>query len=298
MGKVDKREAVVGYLFISPWIVGFLVFLLGPLLIALYVSMTDWDLLTSAEWIGGDNYAKLLQDKLFWKSLQVTCLYVVTAVPLGIAFGFAIALLLNQKVKWLSMWRTIFYFPAILSGVAVSLMWMWVLNPDFGVINLLLSYVGIEGPGWIASPTWALPSLVIMSLWGAGGGMIIYLAGLQGIPTELYEAAEIDGCGKLRKLWQITVPMMTPVVFFNLIMGMIGAFQTFTESYVITKGGPDNATLFYAMYLYQNAFKFFKMGYASALAWVLFLIILLVTLFVFATSRRWVYYAAGEENRQ
>jgi len=297
MGKVDKREAVVGYLFISPWIVGFLVFLLGPLLIALYVGMTDWDLLTPAEWIGGDNYARLLQDKLFWKSLQVTTLYVVTAVPLGIAFGFAIALLLNRKVKGLSMWRTIYYFPAILSGVAVSLMWMWVLNPDFGVINLLLSYVGIEGPGWIASPTWALPSLVIMSLWGAGGGMIIYLAGLQGIPTELYEAAEIDGCGRWRKLWQITVPMMTPVIFFNLIMGMIGAFQTFTEAYVITKGGPDNATLFYAMYLYQNAFKFFKMGYASALAWVLFLIILLVTLFVFATSRRWVYYTAGEENR-
>ncbi|MBP3967132.1 sugar ABC transporter permease [Paenibacillus sp. DLE-14] len=259
--------------------------------------MTDWDLLTPSKWIGAENYNTLLHDKKFWISLRVTVIYVVTAVPLGIVFGFSIALLLNQKIKGLSIWRTIYYFPAILSGVAVSLMWMWVLNPDFGVINLLLSYVGIQGPGWIASPTWALPSLVIMSIWGAGGGMIIYLAGLQGIPTELYEAAEIDGCSKWKKLWKITIPMMTSVIFFNLIIGMISAFQTFTEAYVITNGGPDNATLFYAMYLYQNAFKFFKMGYASALAWVLFLIILFMTLLLFATSRRWVYYASGEEHR-
>lgn len=297
MGKEAKREAVAGYLFIAPWIVGFIVFVLGALLTAFYVSMTDWDLLTPSKWIGAENYNTLLHDKKFWISLRVTVIYVVTAVPLGIVFGFSIALLLNQKIKGLSIWRTIYYFPAILSGVAVSLMWMWVLNPDFGVINLLLSYVGIQGPGWIASPTWALPSLVIMSIWGAGGGMIIYLAGLQGIPTELYEAAEIDGCSKWKKLWKITIPMMTSVIFFNLIIGMISAFQTFTEAYVITNGGPDNATLFYAMYLYQNAFKFFKMGYASALAWVLFLIILLMTLLLFATSRRWVYYASGEENR-
>ncbi|SFT27109.1 carbohydrate ABC transporter permease [Paenibacillus sp. BC26] len=297
LGKEAKREAVAGYLFIAPWIVGFIVFVLGALLTAFYVSMTDWDLLTPSKWIGAENYNTLLHDKKFWISLRVTVIYVVTAVPLGIVFGFSIALLLNQKIKGLSIWRTIYYFPAILSGVAVSLMWMWVLNPDFGVINLLLSYVGIQGPGWIASPTWALPSLVIMSIWGAGGGMIIYLAGLQGIPTELYEAAEIDGCSKWKKLWKITIPMMTSVIFFNLIIGMISAFQTFTEAYVITNGGPDNATLFYAMYLYQNAFKFFKMGYASALAWVLFLIILLMTLLLFATSRRWVYYASGEENR-
>ncbi|WP_240548514.1 carbohydrate ABC transporter permease [Paenibacillus lignilyticus] len=297
MGKEAKREAVAGYLFIAPWIVGFIVFVLGALITAFYVSMTDWDLLTPSKWIGAENYNTLLHDKKFWISLRVTVIYVVTAVPLGIVFGFSIALLLNQKIKGLSIWRTIYYFPAILSGVAVSLMWMWVLNPDFGVINLLLSYVGIQGPGWIASPTWALPSLVIMSIWGAGGGMIIYLAGLQGIPTELYEAAEIDGCSKWKKLWKITIPMMTSVIFFNLIIGMISAFQTFTEAYVITNGGPDNATLFYAMYLYQNAFKFFKMGYASALAWVLFLIILFMTLLLFATSRRWVYYASGEEHR-
>ncbi|SDX56081.1 carbohydrate ABC transporter permease [Paenibacillus sp. CF384] len=297
MGKEGKREAVAGYLFIAPWIVGFVVFVLGALITAFYVSLTDWDLLTPSKWIGADNYNTLIHDKKFWISLRVTVIYVVTAVPLGIAFGFCIALLLNQKIKGLSVWRTIYYFPAILSGVAVSLMWMWVLNPDFGVINLLLSYVGIQGPGWIASPDWALPSLVLMSVWGAGGGMIIYLAGLQGIPTELYEAAEIDGCSKWMKLWKITIPMMTSVIFFNLIIGMISAFQTFTEAYVITNGGPDNATLFYAMYLYQNAFKFFKMGYASALAWVLFLIILLVTVLLFATSRKWVYYASGEENR-
>ncbi|SEO68039.1 carbohydrate ABC transporter permease [Paenibacillus sp. OV219] len=297
MGKEAKREAIAGYLFIAPWIVGFVVFVLGALVTAFYVSMTDWDLLTPSKWIGTDNYETLFHDKKFWISLRVTVIYVVTAVPLGIIFGFSIALLLNQKIKGLSIWRTIYYFPAILSGVAVSLMWMWVLNPDFGVINLLLSYVGIHGPGWIASPTWALPSLVIMSVWGSGGGMIIYLAGLQGIPTELYEAAEIDGCSKWKKLWKITIPMMTSVIFFNLIIGMISAFQTFTEAYVITNGGPDNATLFYAMYLYQNAFKFFKMGYASALAWVLFLIILLVTMLLFATSRKWVYYATGEEER-
>lgn len=295
MGKSERREAVAGYLFIAPWIVGFFIFVFGALITALYVSMTNWDLLTPAKWIGLNNYKQLVIDKLFWQSLKVTILYVIAAVPLSIIVGFSIALLLNQKIKGLSIWRTIYYFPAILSGVAVSLMWMWVFNPDFGVINLILSYFGIQGPGWIASADWALPSLVVISVWGAGGGMIIYLAGLQGISSELYEAAEIDGASKWNKIMNITIPIMTPVIFFNLIMGTITAFQAFTEAYVITKGGPENSTLFYALYLYQNAFKFFKMGYASALAWILFLIILILTLLLFITAKKWVYYSDGGE---
>lgn len=293
MGKLEKREALAGYLFILPWVCGFLVFVLFSLVMAFYTSLTDWNLLSPARWVGFANYNAVLHDDLFWKSLRVTLIYVCTSVPLGIALGFSMALLLNQKVRGLSFWRLVYYFPAVLSGVAVSLMWIWVFNPDFGIVNLALSLVGIPGPGWIADTHWALPSIVVMSLWGAGGGMIIYLAGLQGIPTELYEAAQIDGASVWKKFSFITVPMMTPVIFFNLIMGAISGFQVFTEAYVITGGGPDNATLMYGLYLYMNAFKYFKMGYASALAWILFLIILAITSLLFATSRRWVFYADG-----
>ena len=288
---LQRREEIAGYLFIAPWLIGFVVFVLGALSMALGISLTQWSLLTPPKWVGLANYIRLTDDPLFWHSLKVTLNYVLTSVPLGIIVGFSIALLMNQKIRGLSVWRTIYYFPAVISGVAVSLLWVWVFNPDFGVLNLLLSFVGIKGPAWIVSPTWALPSLVVMSLWTAGGGMVIYLAGLQAIPTELYEAAEIDGSNGLGKLRHITIPLSTPVIFFNLIINSIGAFQVFTQAYVMTNGGPANATLLYALYLYNNAFKDFKMGYASALAWVLFLVILGLTLLLFRTSREWVFYA-------
>jgi len=287
---MNRREAIAGYLFISPWIIGFLVFVLFSIGMAFYVSLTKWDMISDKVWVGFGNYSAMLGESLFWQALKVTLLYAIFSVPLGVAVGFMIALLLNQRLRGLSFWRTVYYLPAVLSGVAVSLMWMWVLNPNFGVINLMLSYIGINGPGWFTDPAWALPSLVLMSLWGAGAGMVIYLAGLQGIPTELYESAQIDGAGPLRKFWNITVPMVSPVLFFNVIMGTIGSFQTFTEAYVVTNGGPKNATLLYSLYLYTNAFKYFKMGYASALAWVLFLIILLLTLLLFWSSKKWVHY--------
>ena len=290
MLKMNRREAIAGYLFISPWIIGFLVFVLFSIGMAFYVSLTKWDMISDKVWVGFGNYSAMLGESLFWQALKVTLLYAIFSVPLGVAVGFMIALLLNQRLRGLSFWRTVYYLPAVLSGVAVSLMWMWVLNPNFGVINLMLSYIGINGPGWFTDPAWALPSLVLMSLWGAGAGMVIYLAGLQGIPTELYESAQIDGAGPLRKFWNITVPMVSPVLFFNVIMGTIGSFQTFTEAYVVTNGGPKNATLLYSLYLYTNAFKYFKMGYASALAWVLFLIILLLTLLLFWSSKKWVHY--------
>jgi multiple sugar transport system permease protein len=212
---------------------------------------------------------------------------------LGIVASVSIALLLNRDIRGVAVFRTIFYLPSVISGVAVSLLWMWILNSDFGILNYLLWKIfRIEGPAWIMSRQWVIPSMIIMSLWGIGGSIVIYLARLQGIPTEFYEAAEIDGAGFWRKLTNITLPLMTPVIFFNLITGIIGSFQVFTQAYVMTDGGPANASLFYVLHLYRNAFKYWKMGYASALAWVLFLILLALTVLVFRTSSRWVYYEA------
>lgn len=283
------------YLTISPWLVGFLCLVLGPMVASLYFSMTNWDMLNPAKFVGFHNYAKLVnQDPLFWQSLKVTAIYTVASVPVGLALSLLVAMLMNQKVRGIRVFRTIFYVPSVISGVAVSVMWMWVFNPDFGLINTLLSWVGIKGPGWIADPRWALASLVIMSLWGFGGAALIFWAGLTSVPISLYEAAEIDGANGWQKFWGITIPMLSPTILFNLVMGVIGSFQTFTQAYVMTNGGPEYSTLFYYYYLYQQAFSQFDMGYASALAWVLFLIILICTLLVFKWSSFWVFYG-GEQ---
>jgi multiple sugar transport system permease protein len=292
-GSLLRREAIDGYLFISPWIVGFLVFTLGPMLFSLYASLCDWDMLHTPRFIGLANYATMFgHDFRFAKSLSVTLLYSAMALPLGVTASLGIAILLNQKVKGLTLFRAIYYIPAILPGVAVALMWKWIFNPESGAINLLLAKIGIQGPGWFTSPEWAVPALVIMSVWGAGAGMIIYLAGLQSVPTQLYEAAELDGAGAWGKFRNVTLPMISPTVFFNIVMGIIGSFQVFTTAFVITggAGSPAYSTLFYVLYLYQKAFKYFSMGYACAMAWVLFVIILSLTLVVFVTSKRWVYY--------
>jgi len=288
-----RREERFFYLFITPWIFGFIVFTAGPVLASVFFSFNIYDVIQPPRWTGLDNYKALLQDRLFWQSLKVTATYSLGAVPLGIILSLAIALVLNRDIRGVSVFRTVFYLPSVISGVAVSLLFMWIFNSDFGLLNYLLwKLFHIRGPAWIMDEHWVVPSLILMSLWGIGGGIVIYLAGLQGIPTELYEAAEIDGAGAWGKLLKITIPMMTPVIFFNLVTGIIGSFQVFTQAYVMTAGGPHNASLFYVLYLYRNAFYYFKMGYASALAWVLFLVVLTLTLLVFRSSAIWVYYEA------
>ena len=282
------------YILVSPWIVGFLAFVLGPMVYSAYLSLTQWNLLSPPQFIGLGNYGQLMQDPLFWQSLKVTTIYAVVSVPLGLAFALFLAILLNQRVRGLSVFRTILYMPSVVSGVAVSVVFLWVFNPDFGIVNTILHYFGINGPKWIESPTWALPCLILMSLWSVGGAMIIFLAGLQGIPPELQEAAAIDGAGVWRRFRSVTLPMLTPTILFNLILSIIGQFQVFTQAYVMTNGGPLHATLFYVFYLFQNAFQYLNMGYAAALAWVLFFIVLILTVAVFATSGQWVFYQGGE----
>jgi len=290
MGPLAKREALACYMFIGLAVVGFLVFQVGPIGVSAYLSFTNSELIGTPAWIGLKNYAEMLQDPLLWQALKVTMLYAAVTVPLALVVSLALALLMNQNIRGVAVFRTVYYLPAVISGVAVAVLWRWIFNPEFGVLNVLLRYVGIKGPAWLLDPHTALPSLMLMSLWGIGGGIIIYLAGLQAIPTELYEAAEIDGGGRRAKFRHITLPMMSPVIFFNVVTGAIWTFQEFTRVYVMTQGGPSNATLFYGLYLYRNAFSYFQMGYASALAWVLFLVILLMTLLLFRSARFWVYY--------
>lgn len=289
--SLTRREAITAYLLIGPWIVGFIIFTLGPMIASLYFSLSDYNITTPAVFIGLQNFIEMFtKDYRFWLSLRVTLTYAVAAIPLGLILGLLLALLLNTKVPGIAVWRTVYYTPSVVSGVAVSILWLYLFNPQFGVINWVLSLLNIKGPGWLADPNWALPALVLMSLWGVGGGMIIYLAGLQGIPTALYEAAEIDGANVFQRFFKITLPLITPVLFYNLVTGVIGTFQYFTNAFIMTNGGPVERTLFYNLYLYQNAFRYGRMGYASAMAWVLFLIVLVLTMAVFRSSSAWVYY--------
>jgi multiple sugar transport system permease protein len=297
-GSMQRREDLAGWLWASPWILGFLIFTLGPMLASVYYSFTEYPILASPRWIGIGNYRTMLtDDEFFYQSLKVTVVYSLISVPLNLIVGFMIAILLNQDIRWVTVWRTVYYLPSIIAGVAVALLWQWIFNADFGLANYLLRLIGIKGPSWLLDPQWALFSLIVMSLWGVGGGMVIYLAGLQGIPTVLYEAAEIDGAGALRRFAHITLPMVSPVIFFNLIMGIIGTFQTFTQAFIMTGGGPRRATYFYMLHLYNNAFQWLKMGYASSLAWVLFFIILGLTLLVLRSSSAWVFYQGEIKNR-
>lgn len=302
--SLRRRESIWGYIFISPWLIGFLLFTLGPMIASLVFSFTDYKIITPPVFTGLDNFIKLFtKDPDFWRSLRVTATYAVLAIPLNLVFGFALAFLLNQKVPGMSIWRTIFYIPSVLAGVAVAMLWGLIFNPKFGILNWVLGLFGITGPGWLSSPDWALPALILMSLWSVGGGMIIYLSGLQGIPTTLYEAAQLDGANGWQQFFRITVPLMSPVILYNLVVGIIGTFQYFTEVYVLTSGmtggigGPAKSTLFYNIYLYSNAFRYMNMGYASALAWVLFVIVLLMTLLVFRSSAAWVYYEGELHNK-
>jgi multiple sugar transport system permease protein len=284
------RRTITGYLFISPFILGVLFWVVFPAGMAAWLAFQKWDLITPAKYIGLGNFETMVNDKLFWQSLKVTSIYTFVSVPLSLIISFSLALLINTKVKGLAIFRTIYYLPSIVPAVANAVLWAWILNTDFGLLNSILHYFGLAKVPWLQRPEYALPAIILMSLWGAGQAMIIFLAGLQGIDDVYYEAAKIDGAGSWAQLIYITIPMMSSVIFFNLILGVINSFQVFTAGYLITSGGPQNGTLFYVLYLYRVGFQNLKMGYASALSWVLFFIILIFTVIIFKTVGRTVYY--------
>ncbi len=289
-GSYMRRYWLGGLVCVSPWLVGFIIFGGGPMLFSLVLSFCRYDIVNTAEFVGMENYRRLFtQDELIGKSLLNT-LYMVIAVPLGMIAGLGIALLLNQGVKGVAFWRTVFYLPAVIPGVVMAILWIWLLNPQIGLVNRVLEYVGISGPMWLQSPEWSKPSLILMGLWGAGGGMVVWLAGLKSIPSTLYEAASVDGAGPIRQFVSVTIPQLTPYIFFNLVMGLIGTFQIFDQAFIMTQGGPVDSTLFYVYHLFNNAFRYGQMGYASAMAWVLFAIVLALTIFQMKMSKRWVHY--------
>ncbi len=301
---LKQREAIEGFLYISPWILGFLIFTVGPMIASLFLSFTNYNVVSPPRFAGLSNYTQLLKDPLFWTSLGNTLYFTVLIVPLTIAGSLGCALLLNRQFIGRSFLRTVFFLPSITPIVAVAFLWLWIFQPQIGLLNYLLSLVKISpGPGWLTHPAWSKPALIIISLWTSIGGntMLIFLSGLQGIPAELYEAAEIDGAGARAKFRYITIPSLSPVIFFNMILGMIAALQVFTLAYIASSGGqqqfppggPLYSTLFYVLNLYNNAFDYGQMGYASALALVFFLIILGLTYIQFRLARRWVYYEAG-----
>jgi multiple sugar transport system permease protein len=285
-----RREAFFGYLFIAPWIVGFLALQLGPMLASLAISFTNWTLINPAEYVGLDNYRYVTEDPLFEKSLRVTATYTLISVPCGVIAALLIASLLNKAVRGISFFRGLFYLPVVVSGAGTAVVWDWVFNPEYGIINWSLGKFGLGAPGWFSSTTWALPGMIVLSFWGIGGSIVIFLAALQGVPRSLYEAAAIDGAGRLSSFWNVTVPMVSPAILFNTIIAIITSFQSFTYAYILTQGGPAYSTLFYVYYLYQNAFRWFDMGYASALAWILFLIIICCTVLLLRLSRPYVHY--------
>lgn len=290
MRSVQKREALSFYLTISPWLVGFLAFAAGPMVISLLTSFSDWDLLTDPKWVGFENYRSLTTDPLFLQSLKVTLIYTAAYVPLDLIGGLFLALLARPRLRGIGVFRTIFYLPTVFSGVAFVVVWLWMLNPNGGLINLVLSWFGISGPRWLLDPQYALFSLVMMSFWGWGRSMALYLGGMQSIPGEMYEAAAMDGAGSVRQFFAVTLPLLSPTIFFNLVLSVIATFQSFTSAFVATNGGPLDSTLFLVLYIYRQAFEFFHMGYAAAMAWMLFLIVLILTLILMRSQKFWVFY--------
>jgi multiple sugar transport system permease protein len=290
MKKKDWAQLSNGLAFLSPWLIGFSVFTLLPIVLSFYYSLCDYTLLQKPLYTGLDNYRALTADPVFWKALVNTGYYALMALPAGMLVSLGLALLLNADVKGQAIYRTIFFLPSLVPAVASAMLWLWLFNAKLGLINVLLGKIGISGPQWLASQEWAMPALALMSLWGVGNTVVIYLAGLQDVPRELYEAAEIDGASPWQRLRNVTLPMISPVIFFNLVMAIIGSMQVFAVPYIMTGGGPARATYFYTMYLYDNAFNFLRMGYASAMAWVQLFIILCLTGLAFWSSKRWVHY--------
>ncbi|WP_438348778.1 carbohydrate ABC transporter permease [Paenibacillus sp. FA6] len=296
--KRKFRSEKTGYLFILPWFIGLLIFTIGPMIFSLILSFSKWDIITgidSIQFVGLENFVNIFHDELFYQSLKVTFIFALVSVPLYQIIAILVAMLLNMRTRGMKFFRLIFFMPSVIPAVAVSMMWLMILNPEYGILNRALDLFGIIGPAWLQDPDYALSALMVMGIWGVGNTIIIYLSGLQGVPEELYEAADLDGAGVVKRFLNITVPMISPTIFFNLIMGIIGGFQYFTQAFVMTNGGPLNSTLFYNLFLYNKAFVSYEMGYASALSWILFGIIMVFTLIVIRSSSAWVYYNGDDE---
>ena len=291
-GSLEARKARMGVLFTAPWIIGLLLFYAYPLLSSIYYSFTSYSVLNSGNFVGLENYRELIKDNLFWKSIWNTLYFTVLSVPVNIILGIIIALLLNSKIRFIGLYRTVFFIPTLVPVVATATVWRWLLDSNYGIINSLLNKVGLASIPWLASENWSKLALVMIASWGIGQAIIINLAGLQDISPEYYEAAQIDGAGIFQRVRHITLPLLTPVIFYNVVMGVINALQTFTLPYTLTngEGTPVNSLTFYVMHLYNNAFGYMRMGYASAMAWILFLIILILTIVIFGTSKIWVHY--------
>jgi multiple sugar transport system permease protein len=293
LGRNARQQERAAYLFLLPWLLGLLLFTGGPILASLAISLTNWNLLTAPKWVGLDNYAEMATDWNFWQSVRVTLRYVLMSVPLYLVAGLALALLLNLKIRGIGLFRTLLFLPSVLPGVATAVLFVTLLNPDLGVVNWILRGIGIANPPrWFLSPAWAVPSVVLVGLWGIGGGAIIYLAGLQNVNPQLYEAAAIDGAGPLRRFWDVTIPMLTPTLFFVVITSLIGAFQVFDTAFVLggSRGGTSESLLFYLLNLWNEAFRNGRLGYGSALGWVLIIVAAVAILILFRTADRWVYY--------
>ena len=295
--KFNRQQVIFGILFMMPWFIGFIIFGLYPMIMSGYYSLCRYDVLRIPQFIGFGNYQKLIfEDPYFWTSISNTLIYTVLRVPLCIAGSLLLAVLVNNAVKGVKFFRTIYFIPSIVTGVVLSVVWLWMFNPQFGLINSFLAYMGIPGPLWLLDPNWSKPSMVLMSIWSIGGGrMLVFLAALQGIPKHLYEAVDIDGGGWWAKFRNVTIPMLSPVIFLWSVLEIIFSLQVFVEAYIMTQGGPLNSTMFYNLYLYNKAFNDFEMGYASALAWLLLVISLIITVIQFRLSKRWVHYDGGSK---
>jgi len=295
--KFNRQQVIFGILFMMPWFIGFIIFGLYPMIMSGYYSLCRYDVLRIPQFIGFGNYQKLIfEDPYFWTSISNTLIYTVLRVPLCIAGSLLLAVLVNNAVKGVKFFRTIYFIPSIVTGVVLSVVWLWTFNPQFGLINSFLAYMGIPGPLWLLDPNWSKPSMVLMSIWSIGGGrMLVFLAALQGIPKHLYEAVDIDGGGWWAKFRNVTIPMLSPVIFLWSVLEIIFSLQVFVEAYIMTQGGPLNSTMFYNLYLYNKAFNDFEMGYASALAWLLLVISLIITVIQFRLSKWWVHYDGGSK---
>lgn len=294
VSRLMRREAFDGYIFILPWLLGFLLWTAGPMLASIIIALMRWDLFSSPMWIGIKNFQDLFRNPLVGIAFYNTAFYTFLSVPINLTTALMTALLLNQRIRFQSFFRTFFYLPGIMPAVANAVLWLWILNPDIGLANALLKLLGLPTSQWLWHPASSKPSFILIGLWSIGNTMVIFLAGLQGIPQSLYEAAEIDGANWYQRFRTVTLPMLSPVILFNLVLGIIGTFQIFTGAYLMTNGGPQNSTLFAVLYLYRLAFEQFNMGLASAFAWLLFFVILGFTLIQLRLSRTWVYYEGGE----
>lgn len=292
--SVRRTEAKAGYLFAMPWFIGFGVFLAYPILASVYFSFTEYSVLKPPIWVGSENYSALFQDEVFWKTLGNTLFFAALFVPLAAVVAFGLAMLLNTRVRFMAVYRTVFFVPSLVPVVSLVILWMWLFNGEHGLINEALGAVGVTGPGWLTDPAWSKPAVVFMSLWGVGNAMVIYLAGLQGVPQALYEAADLDGATPWQKTRSVTIPLVSPVILFNVVMSIISSMQVFTQPYVLSEdGSPARSIYFYSMYLFDNAFKYHKMGYASAMAWIMFLVIFGLTLLALKFAEKRVHYEGG-----